>query len=148
MSTTTSITALAPSRHLERFKRLATVPGVKLAGSLLIIEKMPEPEIKSAGGLILVSTEEQSNGAFQRQKAHVATILMVGEDAADSGLAPGNIVLIAEFGIRSYTTFPGITHYVDGELQLSSVEAVHLSFKDASAFEAATKALADGSQAA
>src|SRR4051812_44579323 len=123
-----------PAKHLARFTRLAEVPGVRLTGSLLIIEKMPEPEVKSAGGLILVSGSDQANGVFQRQKAHVATVLMVGEGVNDA-IRPGNIALIAEWGLRSYTTFPGIKHYVDGELQLSSEESIHLVFEDVAAFE-------------
>jgi hypothetical protein len=134
------------SKYLARFKNLAAHPDkpFKLAGSRLLIESIELGEVTSESGLILSSPTDQSRGSFQQQAAHVGIVLFVGtDDTLEDGtkIEPGNIVLVPEYGLRSYTTFPGIATYTDGDLQLSTVDQIHVLYKDVDAFHKAFEAL-------
>lgn len=131
------------SKYLERFKKLAAIPGARLTGTRILIEPIELGEIKSESGLILASPESHGRGTFQTHMAHFAVVLMLGDAVKDEmpELEVGNIVLLSEYGCRSYTTFPGLLTYVEGDLQLSASSEVHLVYKDQETFNAAVKAL-------
>ena len=70
---------------------------------------------------------------------------MIGDELKEADapvkVEPGNIVLLSEFGCRSYTTFPGLLTYTEGDLQLSAASEIHLIYKDVEAFKKAVEAL-------
>lgn len=140
------------SKYLSQFDRVKN--DYKLQGNRLLVEQLPKEEIKSAGGLILAATQSDHRSTLDQNRACLAIVLAVGkgyyseetgEDVA-IGIEVGNIVLISTYGLRSYSTFPGVVDYVHDTVALirdSDVTQVWTSFEDYNAFKGL---LADGAE--
>jgi len=134
-------------KYLERFRRLAEegAGAYKLTGRRLLIEPLEMGELKSEG-LILAAKEGAYKNSITAGQAHVGVVLLLGEDARLSDVTeyevkPGDVVLVSEFGVRPYSSFPGLLSYTDGALELTSVDEIHMIFPGLEAYAKAIEIL-------
>jgi co-chaperonin GroES (HSP10) len=139
--------ATIKSDYSEKFKALANVAGVTLTGNKMIVEEIKVEELKTASGIVLATkTEGYAKSSFQSGLTHIALVLMVGEDTTVPGsnaiVKPGDIVWLAEFGVRPISNFPGMTSAsTDQILQLTDTDQVHMVFDGLEAYTKALEAL-------
>ena len=137
------------TKYLERFAKLADGPHkLPMRGNRLLLELLPPPEIKTAGGLIVASSLTDHRSATKENAADVAVVLATGEGYYGDDGAPvpldlqvGNVVLVSRFGMRTYSTFPGIKDYVADTIALARDSDMHARWESVEAFEAYVEAL-------
>lgn len=136
------------STYGERFKRLTEAKVATLTGNKLLIEEIKVAELKTASGIVLAAkTEGYAKSSMQAGLTHVGIVLMTGEDAKLPGsereLKVGDIVWVAEMGVRPCTNFPGMVDLTDETLQLTTTDMVHMIFEGLEGYQKAMNALAD-----
>lgn len=138
------------SIYAEKFKALASTGAASLIGQRLLIEEIKVEELKTAGGLVLPSrVEGYAKSSQQMGLTHVGLVLLVGEDPwlRDSEgqnvrqVKIGDIVWVAEFGVRPCTNFPGMVDATDDSLQLTTTESIHMIFEGLEGYQKAMGAL-------
>ncbi len=136
------------STYLERFKRLSDLKGFQLNGGRILVEILPEPEVKSAGGLILSAPSNKTVGTFEDFKPTMAVVLMTGVGYVnDQGeeipqdVKVGNIVMLNPMSLRRFSTFPGLVGYTSLTVALTHESDVQMTFTDVQAFEKYTQVL-------
>lgn len=114
------------SKYLAFFRQLKErQPGFyQLFGSRILVEVLPEPEMKTAGGLVIASSSRQITDT-QENKFTAAVVIAVGkgyyddESGEDVALSvkPGQVVEVVRTGLRKYSTHPMLGgQYSGGEL--------------------------------
>jgi hypothetical protein len=135
------------SKFFEKFSKLARLQEAGefvLEKDYMLVERIPEPELKTKSGLVL-----QSPGSDHRitetdaLRAQLGLVLLVGQGTEGSAVKPGAVVLLNPYGIRWYTQFPGISTFVAKDLGLSLVSEAHLYYPSIQALEAVIDTLAD-----
>ena len=138
------------TKFLERFKNLALeLKGVvTLTSNRVLIEAIDDSqeELKTESGIIIAKApNNHARSAAQSQKASMGVVIMVGEDDklpdSDISIKPGDIVLLSEYGVRPYSTFPGVLSYTEGAIQLTTTSEIHMVFAGIEAFNEAIKVL-------
>jgi co-chaperonin GroES (HSP10) len=133
-------------RFLEQFKKIADLnPKPALVGSRMIVEMLPEQEVKR-GGIIIAADTKQVGGVSDLQPV-LALVLWSGEGTVDENgneepckYSPGEVVLVSKHGVRYYSSFPGID-YTENKIALTRESEVHVSWESLEAFEQMVKAL-------
>jgi co-chaperonin GroES (HSP10) len=134
------------SEFLGRFEKAAGT--FKLYGSKILVERMEQAEVKSAGGIILAHTG-QKEAQFKLQMALIATVLATGNGYYDAEsrsyepleVKPGNVVMLNTNGVQFYSTLPGSTSYNNQKIGLTTESDIQMIFEDLEAFNAYVKAL-------
>lgn len=138
------------TKFLERFKALAEQlkGSVTLTSNRVLVEAIDDSqeEIKTESGIIIAKAPQgYAKSLTQSQKAHMAVVIMTGEDNklpdSEQVVKPGDIVLISEYGVRPYSTFPGIMSYTEGAIQLTTTSEIHMIFSGIETFNEAIKVL-------
>jgi co-chaperonin GroES (HSP10) len=100
----------------------------------MLVEVLPKPEIKSAGGLI-VSSGNDIRSSTKENQADLALVLAVGagyvdEDGntVDVDLQPGSVILVSRMGLRLYSQFPGLSEYTAESIALTRETEVHCAW--------------------
>lgn len=129
------------SKYLEQFKRANELNLLNLRGDRVVVEIMPESEIKSEGGIIIAASERQLTSAKEAQ-CRFGIVLAVGEGYIDESgnkatcrVKPGNVVLLPELGIQSKSTWPGIKGIITDYLGLVSDSALGVYWDSIESFE-------------
>ena len=134
------------SKYLARFSK---VP-LPLRGNRIIVEVVPQEEIKTAGGII-VASDSSYKGTAADLKPCLAIVLACGpgyyddETGADVNMdiTPGQVVLVSEVGLKKYSQFPGLKDYTRDTIALTRDSEVHIrwnSIADYLAYSAALNA--------
>lgn len=134
---------MQPSKYLERFKRLPPDVFV-LIGDLVLVERVPFEERKSAGGLILNAGQgEKARSTVKADLPHFVHVLAVGKGYYDEekGDVPldvkqGDIVLVAPESVRWFSDLE-IPDYQQYEIGLIREQEVNLRFAGKEAFDKA-----------
>lgn len=134
------------SKYLNRFTKLVRDGKdlVQLRGDRVLVEVLPKEELKSAGGLYMATSDSHRTDTKENQ-ATLALVLMTGEGYYDEstgddlplGVKPGDVVLLADMGLKRYTTFPGLTEYTANTIALTRDSEIHMIFRGAEAYEKA-----------
>jgi co-chaperonin GroES (HSP10) len=113
----------------------------RLRGLRLLVEVLPEREIKTASGLIL-SAPKTHVATADSYKPVIAVVLMcgsgyVGEDGklVEASIKPGQVVVVNEFGMRYFSQFPRIPEYTQNKIAITSESEVFMDFPSLAAFE-------------
>lgn len=130
------------SKYLKQFE--AASSSIRLRGNRILIEPMPKEEIKSAGGLIMAAPETDHRSTLEQNRASLAIVLAVGEGyydedtGADSPLDinVGNVVLVNAYGLRCYSSFPGVRDYTQDGIAMIRDSDVNAVWETVEAFEA------------
>lgn len=127
------------SKYLSKFMNLQPNQLAKLpiAGSRLLIELMPQEEVKSSGGIYLTTGLKDN-----LQAPTVGIVLAVGEGYEDENGEPlpvdigvGAVVLVANFSVSAFSTFPGLIGYTGGDIAFVREGDVAASWVSIEAFD-------------
>lgn len=134
------------SKYLEAFKEASRF--IKLPGNKLLVERIEQPEARTAGGIIIA---ENSNikSDIKSFKPLIAMVIAVGEGYLDTETnsmvemetKPGSIVLLNPNGATFFSTVPGLDSYSDMKLGISSEGDIQMRFDDMEAFNSYKEAL-------
>lgn len=133
------------SKYLEKFKRLQTEEAqslYRLQGARVLLEVLPQKEIKTASGIILSAPKDHVKVTAESFQPQLAIVLLIGAGYVDSDNNPidmdvkvGNIVMVNELGLRYFSTFPGIVDYTKNTLALTSESEIQMIFENMEKFE-------------
>ncbi len=104
-----------------------------LIGSALLVEKMPEDEIKSKGGIV-VATPDNYRETMGDSRPIWVRVLAVGEGYYDDGnhipieAKAGDICLVGPVSCQWFSAFGGLPGYSPGEIGISREEEIRLRF--------------------
>jgi co-chaperonin GroES (HSP10) len=139
------------SKYLSRFINVREKAADKftLFGNRLLVEMLPKEELKSAGGLILHAPTNDHRTDMEQNRAVLALVLAAGtgyynEESGNSvplEVAPGNVVLVSEMGLKKYTQFPGLAEYTANQIALTRETEIHMCWPSVEAYEAYKYAL-------
>lgn len=137
------------TKYLQRFAKLADGPyKLPLRGNRLLLELLPKPEVKSKGGIVIATSLTDHRSTTVENAADIAVVLATGEGYYDENgatvpldLEVGNVVLISRFGMRTYSSFPGLNEYVADTIALARDSDVHAKWESLASFEAYIEAL-------
>lgn len=137
------------TKYLNRFEKL-TSSDLPMRGNRLLLELLPKQEVKTKGGLVIATSLTDHRSTTVENAADVAVVLAVGEGYyGDDGAAVpmdiqvGNVVLISRYGMRTYSSFPGISDYVADTIALARDSDTHVKWDSIEAFEAYVAKLND-----
>jgi co-chaperonin GroES (HSP10) len=114
------------SKYLRFFQKLKEQrPNFyQLYGSRILVEVLPDPEVKTAGGLIVSGVRNQVTDT-QENKFTAAVILAVGagyyndetNEDVPLTLKPGQVVEVVRTALRRYSTHPALgSQFTTGDL--------------------------------
>lgn len=136
------------SEFLTKFQKARSIPGVQFGdpesqSDYLLIERLPEEEITSKGGIIIAAPNSQHKMSdTESLRAHLGVIVWAGEGVKNQErFKAGTIVLLNEYSIRWYTTFPGLPTYTEKKLGLTLSSEIKMSFADLETFRLYSEAL-------
>ena len=129
------------SKYLENFQSL-TKSGFRLKGSYLLVEYIPEPEKKTASGIILDVQGTQNsiitNATTVSQKPQFYRVIMAGEgyddedgnkDQSQLDCQVGSIILISPMSVKSFQYFHSFEDYDPDTLGLTMDSEAQMIFK-------------------
>lgn len=138
------------SKYLEQFKRLENNKELyRLNGGRVLIEVLPKPELKTAGGILMAAPANFAKGStFETQAGTVGIVLLTGEGYVDNDgtsyeidLKPGNIVMVNDFGIKTLSSFPGLEQYTAQSLAVIDETTVQMTWPSIETFTEYSKIL-------
>jgi len=137
------------SKYLSQFEK---VSAFRLRGNRLLVEPLPKEEIKSAGGLLLSAGSADHRSTLDQNRACLAVILSVGEGYYDDDtnndvpldVEAGNIILVSAYGLRTYSTFPGVVNYKQDGIALIRDSDINAVWKDMSEYKQFAEQLVSG----
>lgn len=117
------------SKYLALFTRLReSLPNFyQLYGSRILVEVLPEEELKTAGGLIVAKSPTNFKSNTEENKFTAAVVIAIGqgyyndETGEDVPLQvkQGQVVEVVRSGLRPYSNHPILgTQYTSGDLAL------------------------------
>jgi co-chaperonin GroES (HSP10) len=133
------------SRYLEKFRKLQADGGdtYSLVGDYLLVERIPDEELKTATGIIIVDTSSTGQiNTFSSDKPNWVRVLACGagyytQDEDENGnivertvpldVKPGDIVLVSQVGVKYFSRFP-VDNYEAHSLGLTKESEIQLKF--------------------
>jgi len=115
------------SKYLGFFKALKeTKPNFyQLFGSRILVEVLPEPEMKTAGGLVMASPGSNYRTDTEENKFTAAVVLATGKgyyndetnEDVPLEVKPGQVIEVVRSGLRKYSSHPVLGgQYTTGDL--------------------------------
>lgn len=98
-----------------------------LRGSTIVVEILPDEEIKTAGGLVIATNSNHIRGnSVEAHKLKFGRVLMTGQGYWDEelkGYVPldvktGAIVILPQYSTQFISTFPGIQRPTENKIAL------------------------------
>ncbi len=141
---------MSESLYLTKFKKLQELAPDKfsLVGGRLLIEEIPAPEMKTAGGLIIGQAVTHKATAHDN-KSRLGVVLLAGSGYEDdqgneipTDVKQGEVVLLPSNAIF-FSTFPGLTGYTDNKICLAREGDVAFKFGSIEDFEFCQRLLAE-----
>lgn len=140
---------MVESKYLGKFTRDGA--AIKLRGNRLLVELVPKEELKTKGGLVIAQSLSDHKSTTEMSRADVAIVLAVGEGYYDdeSGadvsmdIKVGNVVLLSRFGLRTYSSFPGIQGMTPDTMALCRDNDVHAVWANIEEFDKYKQAMTD-----
>ncbi len=134
------------SIYLEAFNRASKY--FTLAGNRMLVERMDDVEVKTAGGLYLAPASNKRSD-LKLQKPLVCVVLATGEGYTQEGseeklpldCKPGNVVILNAIGASFFSILPGMSSYTEERVGLTSESDVQMRFNSIEHFQEYTKAL-------
>lgn len=138
--------ATAPStKTLAAFKEASKF--FTLVGNRILVERLPDEEVKTSTGLILSGG---SRSEVSASKPLICLVVAIGEgytpvDGTEEKIPldvkVGSVVMINEAGVNFFSTIPGFTAYSEMKLGLASEGDIQMRFANMEEFEAYKRAL-------
>lgn len=121
-----------------------------LRGSTLIVEIVEPEELKTKGGIIIATSDNQIKGGSVAQgRLEIGRVLMVGEgywDEEKKAFIPldvsiGAIVILPQYSLQIISTFPGINRPTKNKIAMIKADQVLGLYRSPEAFEYAKQEL-------
>lgn len=127
--------------YLNKFDKVRSSKDLfRLNGGRVIIQVMPQEELRTAGGLHLVDTSQAKSDVVMN-KALLGVVVLIGEGYVDENgedvpvdVKPGNVVMFNEVAARYYSSFPGIKGYLKNSLAMISDSDIQMVFPSLNAY--------------
>jgi co-chaperonin GroES (HSP10) len=137
--------ALTESKFLKDFTAVAAevMEKVRLKGSYILVERLPEGERKTKSGIILTNQDNQV-GTLSDNLPAFYVVLAVGEgyDVDSEGnkpeldVKPGNVILLPRQGVNLFSTFGEFSKQGShGMIGISLDSEAQMIFEDLTAFK-------------
>ncbi len=129
------------SKYLESFKKLK--PGqLPLRGTRLLVELLPKPAVKSAGGIFIESGDDMRTSTKENQ-ADLVLVLATGPGYYDDetkedvpmDIHVGDVLLVSRMGLKLYSQFPGLNGYTKETIALTKDSEAHANWPSIEAFK-------------
>lgn len=128
------------SVYLKTFDRVRTRKDLfTLKGNFILVEKLPDIEIKSKSGLILnAKLDKMQFNTLQENIPNACVVLEVGEGYVDDeglpiegsmSLAPGDVIILPKHAINYFSLFPALIEYMPNTIGLSKEDSAQFVFK-------------------
>ena len=143
---------MLPSKYLEAFKTAKELAGnfYELYGDALLVERVPEEEVKTSSGLIMSSGKANQIGTIAENKPFFVHVLSVGagyydEDGKDVPVSvqPGDIILIGVNSVKWFS-YLEIPNYESFSVGLTRESEIQLKFKGQEAYKKFFEAIGTG----
>lgn len=136
--------------YLERFDKVRSSTDLyRLNGGRIVVEVLPQEELRTAGGLVMVDTH-QSRSDVVMNKALLGIVVLIGQGYTDENgddvpvdVQPGNVIMFNELAARYYSTFPGIKGYTKNSLALIHDSDVQMVFPTENSYREFSSLLGD-----
>lgn len=132
------------SRYLEAFQKLQESDGVEFIGDLLVVEKLPAPQARSVGGLLVQDSSHARSAFAEETRPHLALVVAVGQgyygdDDKEIALntKPGDIVLVPPQSIKYFSAFGALANYQPDTIGITRDGEVQMRFRGAEAYQQA-----------
>ena len=102
------------SKYLQHFRRLVEEgkDSYKLVGDYILVERIPDSEKKTAGGIVIPDSPETHKELMSAEKPVFAFVLAVGEgyydeegNSVELGVVPGDVVLLGPVSTTWFKNF-------------------------------------------
>lgn len=121
----------------------------KIRGSTIVAELLPDPEFKTASGLIMASPSDHAKGSMKDNMLQAAVVLATGpgywdeESRAYEALevSPGAVVVVPQYSAQFISVFPSMNKPTKNKLVLLKMDSVLCYFPSKDAFDMATREL-------
>lgn len=128
------------SQYLKVFDR---VRGRKdlftLKGNFILIEKLPDVEIKTKSGLFVgVKGPQMQLGTLNDNVPNACVVLEVGEGyfgddgkpmEGSLGVEPGDVIILPKHAINYFSLFPALVNYTPNTIGLTRDDSAQFVFK-------------------
>lgn len=127
---------IAPSRYLPAFLEANPDLAGLLTGDLLLVEAIPQEEVKTTSGIIIASDSRQVN-TVKANLPHFVRVLAVGpgyyseaepNESVPLDTSPGAIIMVGDNSVKWWSHLP-IAGYKPYEIGLTRESEVQLTFK-------------------
>jgi co-chaperonin GroES (HSP10) len=134
---------MVDSKYLEAFKKAKQEAGetYKLYGDAILVERVPEEEIKTASGLVLAPSSAKQINSISADRPHFVHVIAVGEGFYNEetgqdvplSVEPGDIILVGVNSVKWFS-FMEIANYEPGAIGLTRESEIQLKFKGQEAY--------------
>lgn len=139
---------------LPRFAQLSEKArdAFELIGDCILVERIKEPEKKTASGIIYGLETKNQLGTFAQDRPHWVRVLVVGEGWYDEetgesvplNVQPGDVVLVSQVSVKYFSTFGDMDGAPADTIGLTRESEIQLRFKGEEGFAKAFAALNGG----
>jgi co-chaperonin GroES (HSP10) len=118
----------------------------KLRGSTMIVELIPDQELKTKGGIIIATDSDQRKGnSVEHHKLAVGRVLMTGEGYWNEEMESyeplevniGAVVVLPQFSTQFISMFPAITRPTGNKICLVKYDQILAYYPTEEAYELA-----------
>lgn len=142
---------MLPSKYLEAFKKAKSEASdsYTLYGDAILVEKVPEEEVKTASGIYIASSSKTQLGSIADNKPHFVHVLSVGEGFySETGdvpvsVEPGDIILVGVNSVKWFSHME-IPQYEPFTVGLTRESEIQLKFKGQEAYRKFFEAINSG----
>jgi co-chaperonin GroES (HSP10) len=140
------------SKYLEAFKfaKEQTVDGYQLYGDSLLVERVPEEEVKTSSGIVLATSVKNQVGTIAENKPHFVHVIDVGPGYYDAdgkdvplSVSPGDIILVGVNSVKWFSHME-IPNYEPFSIGLTREAEIQLKFKGHDAYRKYFEAIHTG----
>lgn len=147
------------SKYLSKFLKLesnASSAPVEIVGDIIVVEKIKEPEKKTASGLIYGIDVKNQLGTIALDKPHWVRVLAVGagyyktsetdeggtiEETIPLNVTPGDIILVGQTSVKYFSTFGELAGYEADTIGLTRESEILIRFKGEEGYNSAFEQL-------
>ena len=131
---------------LEEGIKQLTDAGLTIRGTSILCEMLPEPELKTAGGLIIASDSGQTRGqTVEAHKLLAAKVLAVGPGSyieekdtyVPLDIKPGQVVVLNQFSYSLISKLPGLRVPTANKLAITPASGIFAVYPDEAAYQKA-----------
>jgi len=120
-----------------------------IRGSTIIAELLPEPELKTASGLIISAPSDHVGRSTNDHRLKVAKVLMTGPGYFDPetrtydplDVKPGAVILVPQYTTQFLSAWPGVNKSAIEKLILVKEDNILCYYPSEEVYVAATKAM-------